>query len=121
MTPSPSADSSPDLKPFTGQHALVTGGARGIGAAISEHLAARGAAVTLLGRSAAPLEEHKARLVSRYAVPVTAVSATTGAAIRLETRMPTPPARITARSPAIAHARATLFTISVPYAGPSES
>lgn len=75
MTPSPSADSSPNLKPFTGQHALVTGGARGIGAAISEHLAARGAAVTLLGRSAAPLEEHKARLVSRYAIPVTAVSA----------------------------------------------
>lgn len=75
MPDQPSADFSADLKPFTGQHALVTGGARGIGAAISEHLAARGAAVTLLGRSAAPLEEHKARLVSRYAVPVAAVTA----------------------------------------------
>ena len=70
----PSADFSADLKPFTGQHALVTGGARGIGAAISEHLAARGAAVTLLGRSAGPLEAHKARL-ARYAVPVAAVTA----------------------------------------------
>jgi NAD(P)-dependent dehydrogenase (short-subunit alcohol dehydrogenase family) len=75
MPSPPRADFSADLKPFTGQHALVTGGARGIGAAISEHLAARGAAVTLLGRSAGPLKEHKARLVSRYAVPVAAVTA----------------------------------------------
>jgi NAD(P)-dependent dehydrogenase (short-subunit alcohol dehydrogenase family) len=70
----PSADFSADLKPFTGQHALVTGGGRGIGAAISEHLAARGASLTLLGRSAGPLEEHKARL-ARYAVPVGIVTA----------------------------------------------
>jgi NAD(P)-dependent dehydrogenase (short-subunit alcohol dehydrogenase family) len=70
----PSADFSADLKPFTGQHAVVTGGGRGIGAAISEHLAARGASITLLGRSRAPLDAMKARL-DRYAVPVDGVTA----------------------------------------------
>ncbi|MGB6009457.1 SDR family NAD(P)-dependent oxidoreductase [Castellaniella sp.] len=35
-------------------HALVTGGARGIGAAITQRLRAQGCRVTVLGRSAAP-------------------------------------------------------------------
>jgi 3-hydroxybutyrate dehydrogenase len=39
-----------------GRHALVTGGGRGIGAAISQALTAAGYRVTALGRSAAPLE-----------------------------------------------------------------
>jgi NAD(P)-dependent dehydrogenase (short-subunit alcohol dehydrogenase family) len=39
-----------------GRHALVTGGGRGIGAAIARALSAAGALVTVLGRSAAPLE-----------------------------------------------------------------
>jgi NAD(P)-dependent dehydrogenase (short-subunit alcohol dehydrogenase family) len=38
-------------------HALVTGGGRGIGRAIAAALAGAGATVTVLGRSAAPLEE----------------------------------------------------------------
>ncbi len=71
----PRPDFSADLKPFTGQHAVVTGGGRGIGAAISEHLAGRGAALTLLGRSREPLEAHKQHLVARYAVPVETVAA----------------------------------------------
>jgi NAD(P)-dependent dehydrogenase (short-subunit alcohol dehydrogenase family) len=71
----PRPGATADLKPFTGQHALVTGGGRGIGAAIAEHLAARGAALTLLGRSPGPIEAMKARLNSRYTVPVEAVAA----------------------------------------------
>jgi 3-hydroxybutyrate dehydrogenase len=40
------------------RHAIVTGGARGIGAAISSSLAARGARVTILGRDQAALDKH---------------------------------------------------------------
>lgn len=53
MTPSPS---------LQGQHALVTGGSRGIGAAIAVRLAEEGALVTVLGRDQAALEEVAARL-----------------------------------------------------------
>jgi NAD(P)-dependent dehydrogenase (short-subunit alcohol dehydrogenase family) len=40
-----------------GRHALITGGGTGIGAAIAVALSAVGAAVSLVGRRAAPLEE----------------------------------------------------------------
>lgn len=39
---------------LAGKHAVVTGGARGIGAAVTQALVAHGAKVTMLGRSAAP-------------------------------------------------------------------
>ena len=45
-----------DGQPLAGRRALVTGAGGGIGSAASIALAAAGAAVTLLGRSAAPLE-----------------------------------------------------------------
>ena len=38
---------------LAGKHAVVTGGARGIGAAVTRALVAHGANVTMLGRSAA--------------------------------------------------------------------
>jgi NAD(P)-dependent dehydrogenase (short-subunit alcohol dehydrogenase family) len=47
---------------LTGRHALVTGGGRGIGAAIAKVLAAEGAFVTLLGRNRDVLERHAATL-----------------------------------------------------------
>jgi NAD(P)-dependent dehydrogenase (short-subunit alcohol dehydrogenase family) len=42
---------------LSGRHALVTGGGRGIGAAIARALSAAGARVTLLGRNADSLDE----------------------------------------------------------------
>jgi NAD(P)-dependent dehydrogenase (short-subunit alcohol dehydrogenase family) len=42
---------------FTAKHALVTGGGRGIGRAIASALTAGGVAVTVTGRSEAPLRE----------------------------------------------------------------
>ncbi|MBM5811685.1 MAG: SDR family oxidoreductase [Gammaproteobacteria bacterium] len=44
------------------RHALVSGGGRGMGATIAATLAAHGARVTLLGRSAGPLQATVARL-----------------------------------------------------------
>jgi NAD(P)-dependent dehydrogenase (short-subunit alcohol dehydrogenase family) len=45
-----------------GKHAIVTGGGRGIGAAIALRLVRHGADVTLMGRSAEWLERHAAEL-----------------------------------------------------------
>ncbi|MGE8401523.1 MAG: SDR family NAD(P)-dependent oxidoreductase [Delftia tsuruhatensis] len=47
---------TPNSRPLEGRHALVTGGARGIGLACARALLARGARVTLLGRDGAALE-----------------------------------------------------------------
>jgi NAD(P)-dependent dehydrogenase (short-subunit alcohol dehydrogenase family) len=51
-----------------GRHAVVTGGGRGIGAAIATALADEGAQVTLLGRSEAQLEEKSETLPVAQAV-----------------------------------------------------
>lgn len=48
--------------PLSGRHALVTGAARGIGAATAQALAEEGARVTLLGRHAQALAETASRL-----------------------------------------------------------
>jgi 3-oxoacyl-[acyl-carrier protein] reductase len=61
------------LVEFTGQHALVTGGTRGIGAAIVKELAASGASVVATGRDAgriAALKEEARRALTgvRYEV-----------------------------------------------------
>src|SRR5690606_11272213 len=48
--------------PLAGRHALVTGGARGIGLACAQALLRRGAALTLLGRDRAALDAAGADL-----------------------------------------------------------
>ena len=49
-------------KPLTGQVTIVTGGGRGIGAAIAHRLAAMGAATVVCGRSRAPLDATAAAI-----------------------------------------------------------
>jgi NAD(P)-dependent dehydrogenase (short-subunit alcohol dehydrogenase family) len=57
-----------------GRHAVVTGGGRGIGAAVAAELAALGAKLTLMGRNVEALERHAALLEERHSTPVAAVA-----------------------------------------------
>ena len=57
-----------DGRVLQGQHAVVTGGGRGIGAAIARALAARGANVTVMGRTAPPLATMAAAIAREFAV-----------------------------------------------------
>lgn len=53
---------------LAGRHALITGGGTGIGAAIARTLAGAGAAISIAGRRAAPLEEVAAQLPRAEAI-----------------------------------------------------
>src|SRR5439155_9463765 len=53
--------------PHAGKVAIVTGGAKGIGGVISEHLAQDGADVVLVGRDADAIQAHAAMLDEKYA------------------------------------------------------
>ena len=59
-----------DRLPLAGRHAVVTGAAQGIGAAIARGLAAHGAAVTLMGRRLAALQAVADELPGSCAVAV---------------------------------------------------
>ncbi len=61
---SQSATSHQTALPLAGSHALVTGGGKGIGAAIASELAAHGADVTVLGRDQRALAETVERLTA---------------------------------------------------------
>lgn len=60
---------------FARHHAVVTGGGRGIGAAIAEALASRGAAVSLIGRNVETLRATAARLARVYGSKVATAAA----------------------------------------------
>ena len=55
-----SEPSSSSPRSLAGKHAVVTGGGRGIGAAIADELARLGADLTLMGRDAGTVERHAA-------------------------------------------------------------
>ena len=57
-------------KPLKGQHALITGGSRGIGAAISNALAALGADISLLARDIKTLKNQSGHIESEFGVNV---------------------------------------------------
>jgi NAD(P)-dependent dehydrogenase (short-subunit alcohol dehydrogenase family) len=57
-------------RPLEGQHALVTGAGRGIGASISEEFARLGATVSLAGRTLATLEHQRRTLPGSHGVVV---------------------------------------------------
>lgn len=52
-------------RPLAGSHAVVTGGGRGIGAAVAETLARLGADVTVMGRTRETLERRAAAIAER--------------------------------------------------------
>ncbi len=62
-------------RPLSGRHGVVTGGGRGIGAAIAERLAALGADLTLIGRNRARLEETAGRIAGDTGTRVQALVA----------------------------------------------
>ena len=76
--------------PLAGRHALVTGGARGIGLACARALLARGARVTLLGRDGAALDSAVGAGEPGQAQAVSADIADE-ASVRQASRRPRPP------------------------------
>lgn len=61
--------------PLARHHAVVTGGGRGIGAAIAEALASMGASVSLIGRNADVLKSTADRIIKEQGVRATTASA----------------------------------------------
>lgn len=61
--------------PLAGQHAVVTGGSRGIGAEIADSLARLGADITLIGRDLDRLEAKKTEIARRHGRRLHAVAA----------------------------------------------
>jgi NAD(P)-dependent dehydrogenase (short-subunit alcohol dehydrogenase family) len=62
-----------DERYLTNHHAIVTGGGRGIGAAVALELARLGASVTIMGRDQAKLDAHAEVVAKAHGVEVAAV------------------------------------------------
>lgn len=63
-----------DTTPLDGRHAVVTGGGRGIGAAVAAELARLGASVTIMGRDLQRLTAHARELQGTVTTEVNAVA-----------------------------------------------
>ncbi len=75
MTGPPSADAKPNAAnglagSLAGQHAVITGGGRGLGAGIADAFAAQGVRLTLMGRTVGTLETAGSALAAEYGVDV---------------------------------------------------
>jgi len=57
-----------DQRALSGRHGVVTGGGKGIGAAVAETLAGLGARVSVIGRERARIDERVARIEHAYGV-----------------------------------------------------
>src|SRR5712664_3677238 len=65
---------APDTCAFLkGKHAIVTGGSRGIGAAIAAELARLGAKLTLMGRDKSALDSQEQRIANEFGAEVLSV------------------------------------------------
>jgi NAD(P)-dependent dehydrogenase (short-subunit alcohol dehydrogenase family) len=74
---------------FARHHAVVTGGGRGIGAAIAEALARLGASVSLVGRNQGVLQATANRITKEYGVTVAIASADVGDEAAVQTALAT--------------------------------
>ncbi|MDP6344442.1 MAG: SDR family oxidoreductase [Alphaproteobacteria bacterium] len=77
-------EAGPSPRPLGGRHALITGGNRGIGAAIAEELAGLGANLTLAARDQAALRQQRDRLAATGAVAVHGQAVDLGDAASIE-------------------------------------
>lgn len=78
MTDATAGGTAPNMfsdKPLDGQHAVITGGSKGIGAACAAHLAHMGAAVSLIARNQAELDAKARELSAEYGVKVATATA----------------------------------------------
>ncbi len=74
MTTEPAAHDIADTTPLDGTHAVVTGGGRGIGAAVAAELARLGASVTIMGRDVQTLTVRARELHATVTTEVNAVA-----------------------------------------------
>ncbi len=68
MTTGEEREEAQSARPLAGRHAVVTGGGRGIGAAIATELARLGADLTLTGRNLALAENHAFNLADQHQI-----------------------------------------------------
>ena len=98
---------------LAGQHAVVTGGAQGIGFAIAKRLAASGAKITLWDLSADQLETAKASLAGAASVVVDVADAEAVVAAHKRSEAEGGPVSICVNSAGIAGPNATLDAYDV--------
>jgi NAD(P)-dependent dehydrogenase (short-subunit alcohol dehydrogenase family) len=85
MSTTITAEAIPNAAYLTGRHAIVTGGSRGIGAAIAESLARLGARITLMARSHGDAKAVAEDLRTRINAECTAIACDVSDSVSIET------------------------------------